>query len=123
MHRFTLLLGLGTSLIASGGCGGDRRQLTPLMRAARVGDVDTINDLLEHGADPNAAEPGNGWTPLIHAIHKAQTAAVRTLLEHGGDPNRAAAAMRPLAMAAAEPDPAMVQLLLAHGADPHARGA
>jgi len=36
---------------------------TPLMRAANVGALETVNVLLEAGADPNAVAE-DGWTPL-----------------------------------------------------------
>lgn len=122
MHRFMLLLGIGTSLLAAGACGGDVGSLSPLMRAARTGDLDALTALIDGGADPNLPDSGSGWTPLIHAIHKGEVQAVRVLLERGVDPNRDAGSVRPLTMAAADRDPAIVRLLLAHGADPRAGG-
>ena len=100
----------------------DRHGLTPLMWAARAGAVDAMKALLDGGADPDARDVANGWTPLFHAIHKRRGDAVRLLLDRGVDPNRPARMTRPLAMAAADPDPAILQLLLAHGADVNATG-
>jgi ankyrin repeat protein len=122
MHRFMLNLGIGMSLIAATACRANVRELTPLMRAAREGDLDDMRSLLDAGADPMDRDMRNGWTALFHAIHTRQVDAVRLLLDRGVSPNRPARLLTPLAMAAADRDPTIVQLLLAHGADVHARG-
>ncbi len=152
MHRFLLWIAIGTSLVAGAcGAeptrplaiaaarnaadlvrtlllerhdpnARDTHGLTPLMWAARAGAVDAMEALLNGGADPDARDLANGWTPLVHAIHKRQADAVRLLLNRGVDPDGPARMMRPLVMAAADPDPAILQLLLEHGADAHGKG-
>jgi ankyrin repeat protein len=68
---------------------------TPLMRAARNGDVALMSLLLEDGADPNRATRA-GMTPLLFAAGggrrkslKDSIAAVALCLDHGGDINAA----------------------------------
>lgn len=101
----------------------DVRGFTPLLRAARRGDLEEIGRLLAAGADPDRRRTGaDGWTPLMHALHAEQRAAVRLLLQRGADPNAAGqGGLTPLMMAASDGDAEMVRLLLDHGADPEAR--
>lgn len=96
---------------------------TPLVRAARTGEVDALRALIAAGARVDERDPGGrGWTPLFHAIHKRQAGAVHTLLEAGADPNlRLERGGTPLMYAAAYGDVAIVRDLLEHGADPRAR--
>jgi ankyrin repeat protein len=111
-------------LITEGHEPGDRDPgtLTPLIRAARSGDLAAMSALLDEGADADARDRRAGWTPLLHAIHRRKLDAVRVLLESGANPNARTRVFTPLIMAAAEPDPAFVRLLLAYGAEPEARG-
>lgn len=149
-----LLLGLGAALLAAGACaqrpatpltraaarddvvalrqllanghkadeGGD--SWTALIWASRSGSIETINLLLDSGADINLPGPtGDNWdaTPLQHAILQRQPAAVRLLLDRGADLNRGAGpgkSLTPLLLAAGDTDPSILKLLLAHGADP-----
>jgi hypothetical protein len=99
------------------------------MFAARSGDAETVNALLDAEADPNARDCRKGWTPLIHAIHKHQLATARALVERGADVNARAGdcgqqsveeGMTPLMYAAMYDNPEIVKLLLERGADPHA---
>jgi ankyrin repeat protein len=122
MLRFTLSLGLCASLLLAGGCDQQPPQ-SPLIRAARAGSLDTINLLLDSGADVHQPGPtGDGWdaTPLQHAILARKSGAVRLLLDRGADPNRVVGpnALAPLLLASGDTDPTFVNLLLAHGADP-----
>ena len=121
MHRYMLLLGLGVALVIAGACDAQSSD-SPLIHAARTGSLDTINRLLDSGADANLPGPtGDDWdaTPLQHAILARQPGAVRLLLDRGADPNRVAGpkAPAPLLLAAGDTDPTFVNLLLAHGAD------
>jgi ankyrin repeat protein len=62
--------------------------LTPLLFAARDGQVDAARLLLEAGADVNAADP-NGITPLLMALTNAQFSVARLLLDRHADMQRA----------------------------------
>ena len=119
MRRFILIVGLGTSLLAAGGCEGPR---PPLTTAARAGDLEAIKRLLDAGADVNAPDSEEGWPPLFHAVHMRQAAAIVLLLERGANPNLRRDRLVPLEVAAAQPDPAIMEILLTHGADISARG-
>jgi hypothetical protein len=108
---------LAASLAAACGAG---RELPALHRAARVGDVRTIETLVKAGAAVDARDSGpNGWTPMQHAVHKGQAAAVRALLAAGADPNATGPlGTTPLIMAAGYGQLEIVEVLLAAGADP-----
>lgn len=91
--------------------------LTPLMSAARRGEVGIMRALIDAGADVNRHDTRNHWTPLLHALHKEQGGAAALLLERGADPNEAGGSGEtPLMLAALDNDTATVSALLAHGA-------
>jgi len=93
--------------------------LTPLVTAAREGDVAKIRSLARQGVDPNDGAGVNEWTPLMHAIHKDQIGAVAALLDAHANPNLASSSgMTPLMMAAGYGQRKIVKLLLARGANP-----
>ena len=122
VSRFWLLLGFGVAALLASAC-DEQPPESGLIQAARSGSLDSMNRLLDAGADMNLPGPtGDGWdaTPLQHAILARQPGAVRLLLDRGADPNRVAGpnAPAPLLLAAGDTDPAFVTLLLAHGADP-----
>jgi ankyrin repeat protein len=126
MHRLIPLVGLGAALLVAAACDKQPPD-SPLIQAARSGSLDTIELLLDAGADVNLPGPtGDDWdaTPLQHAILARQTGAVRLLLDRGADPNRVAGpeAPAPLVLAAGDTDPTFVNLLLGHGADPAIEG-
>ncbi len=60
--------------------------VTPLVFAARQGDIATAKLLLEHGADVNAQTEG-GWTALLTAVQNRYYRFADFLLERGADPN------------------------------------
>jgi ankyrin repeat protein len=60
-------------------------RVTPLHSAASGGHAAIIKLLLEHGADPNAAQDG-GFTPLHSAAQNDDRESVEALLEAGADP-------------------------------------
>jgi len=62
--------------------------VTPLHSAAAGGHAGIVKLLLEHGADPNAAQDG-GFTPLHSAAQNDDRDSVEALLEAGADPSRA----------------------------------
>jgi ankyrin repeat protein len=80
MAQRLLVAIVGTSLLV--GCGW----LDPpnrLASAAREGDLEAIDRLVEAGADVNAPSGINDWPPILHALHKGQHASVERLLEKG----------------------------------------
>lgn len=90
---------------------------TPLIQAARVGDLTMVNTLLELGADPNQALLRDG-NPLIVAAMQGHLAVVERLLDAGADVNGIVQYDEtPLINAAREGHLPVVRALLAHGAD------
>ncbi len=122
-----LQLSVCVALFALAAC-GEPPPDSPLVRAVRMGALDTISRLLDSSADINLGAPtGDGWdaTPLQHGILARQAGAVRLLLDRGADPNRIASphAPTPLLLAAGDTDPTFVNLLLGHGAALDVEGA
>jgi ankyrin repeat protein len=93
---------------------------TPLLFAARVGDVDSMELLLAAGADANDALP-NGASALVVAAHSGQGAVGALLLDRGADPNAATVGYTALHAAVLRGDLKLVRALLTHGANPNAR--
>src|SRR5207247_3911914 len=62
--------------------------MTPLLFAARDGQVDAATLLVEAGADVNAADP-NGITPLVMALTNGQFAVAKLFLDRHADLRRA----------------------------------
>jgi uncharacterized protein len=60
--------------------------VTPLVFAARQGDLASVKLLLEHGADVNQQTEG-GWTPLLVAVQNRYYELAAYLLEHGANPS------------------------------------
>ncbi len=60
--------------------------LTPLIFAAREGDIESARLLLDHGADVNQQSEG-GWTALLTAVQNRYYRLAAMLLERGADPN------------------------------------
>lgn len=91
-----------------------------LAEAARIGDVDTVEQLLAGGGDPN--DTGTFATPVLHwVVHYGELATAIRLLEAGADPNlrNADTMLTPLSLALDGTYPAMVKVLLEHGANPN----
>jgi ankyrin len=59
-----------------------QEQQTPLHIAARLGNVDNVMLLLQHGASPNATTK-DLYTPLHIAAKEGQEEVASVLLEHG----------------------------------------
>ena len=93
---------------------------TPLLFAARSGDVASAELLLAAGADPNDTAPA-GTSALVVATHSGHGVLAGLLLDAGADPNAAEAGYTALHAAILRGDAALVQTLLAHGADPNMR--
>ncbi len=92
---------------------------TPLLFAARQGDVDSATLLLAAGADVNDTAP-MGTSALVVAAHSGHGVLARLLLDKGADPNAAEAGYTALHAAVLRGDLRLVEALVAHGAGPNA---
>jgi ankyrin repeat protein len=91
---------------------------TPLMFAAREGDLESTRRLLAGGADVNDAA-ASGASTLVIALYSWQRDVALFLLEHNADPNAAAAGYAPIHIAVLQNDLAFVKELLRRRADPN----
>lgn len=96
---------------------------TALITAVELDDLETLELLLDAGADADGkCGCETGESPLWAATLLDRPDHVRCLLGSGADPNRASAAGNyPLHLAAMRGREHLVDLLLAHGADPALR--
>ena len=92
---------------------------TPLLFAARHGDVETARVLVEAGADVNDTA-ASGTSALVIAAHSGHGRLAIHLLEQGADPNAAEAGYTALHAAVLRSEVELVDALLEHGADPNA---
>ncbi len=93
---------------------------TPLMFAARAGDLASAKLLVAAGANVNDQD-ARGISVVVLAAHSGFRDLVEFLLEKGADPNSSSAGFTALHEAIMRRDEALVRTLLSHGADPHAR--
>ena len=93
---------------------------TPLLFAARSGDVESAKLLLSKGADPNDALP-DGTSALTLATHSGNRDVALLLLDKGANPNDLGIGYAPLHAAILRGDLVLVKALLAKGADPNLR--
>jgi ankyrin repeat protein len=92
--------------------------ITPLMTAARVGNIDVIRLLLAHGAAASASEESQGQTALMWAIAENHTAVARLLVEVGaGVSARTTSGFTPLLFAAQQGNIEVGRVLLQAGAN------
>ena len=91
---------------------------TPLMFAARVGDLASARLLVAAGANVND-EDAWGVSVLALAAHSGFADLVTFLLDKGADPNAAKPGFTALHEAIMRRDEGLVRTLLAHGASPH----
>ena len=98
----------------------NRGGYTPLLFAARHGDVEAAMRLIDAGADIDDAAP-TGASALVVATHGGHSAFARFALEAGADPNDIGAGYTPLHAAILRGDLEMATALLAAGADPNKR--
>jgi ankyrin repeat protein len=112
----TLLLG------RPGAATAQRDAAERILEAARAGETDRVEALLEVSPELVNVRDGEGRTPLHHAVLGGHVELAELLLDRGGDISAADAwNYAPLHHAAYEGDAALVALLLAHGADVMAR--
>ena len=93
---------------------------TPLLFAARQGDIESARLLLAAGASVNDTAP-DGASVLVVATHSGHGMLAKFLLGHGADPNGAAAGYTALHAAVLTGDREVIEALLAHGARPNAQ--
>lgn len=93
---------------------------TPLLFAARVGDLPSARLLVAAGADLDATD-ARGVTATVLAAHLGIFDLVEFLLEEGADPDAAGAGFSALHVAVLRRDEQTVRALLAHGADANIR--
>jgi ankyrin repeat protein len=93
---------------------------TPLLFAARNGDLASAKLLLAAGASVNDSAP-DGNSALVLAAFSGQGRLASLLLSQGADPNWSGAGYTALHAAVLRNDLALVNDLLAHGAKPDAR--
>lgn len=92
---------------------------TPLVQAARLGDLATARLLLARGAEADLAAPGDG-SPLIAAAAHGRLAMAQLLVAAGADVNGYVRLDEtPLINAARSGDVSVVRFLLDQGADPN----
>ena len=108
--------GFGREILDEVDLGG----FTPLLFAARTGDLDAARFLLDAGASARDIAP-EGSTALMVAAHSGNGAVAALLLERGADPNVTAAGYTALHAAVMRGDLELVRALLSSGADPNAR--
>lgn len=96
--------------------GGD----TPLLFAARVGDVESAKLLLAAGAHIEDVAP-TGTSPLVLAAHSDQGAFAAFLLDQGANPDSDGAGYTALHAAVLRGNLNLVKALLGHGANPNPR--
>ncbi len=92
---------------------------TPLLFAARQGDLAAARHLVSAGADVNDTA-ATGTSALVVAAHSGHTALALFLLDQGADPRAAGAGYSALHAAALRGDETLATALLARGADPNA---
>ena len=92
---------------------------TPLLFAARVGDLASAKLLVAAGADVNDRAP-SGTSAVVVAAHSGHGELAAFLLENGADPNSAGAGYTALHAAILQKDEPLVDALLVHGANPNA---
>ncbi len=98
----------------------NRGGYTPLLFAARHGDVEAGRRLVGAGADIDDDAP-TGASALVVAAHSGHTDFTRFALGAGADPNAIGAGYAPLHAAVLRGDLDLVTTLLAAGADPNTR--
>ncbi len=88
----------------------------PLVAATLAGDTDTVERLLEDGADPNVVHNTN--TALTYVARDGLTEVVQLLIDYDADVNWIdGEGVTPLILASFKDNVEIVQLLLEHGAD------
>jgi ankyrin repeat protein len=91
---------------------------TPLLFAARDGDLESAAALVAAGANVNDVA-ASGASALVVALHSGNRALAKDLLDRGANPNAVGAGYSALHIAILLGDAEFVTALLDHGADPN----
>ena len=83
---------------------------TPLMTAVQGENLDWVDFLLDHGADPNACD-GRGFTALHRAAEMGRVELVRRLLDAGARADTEAEGHTPLSLALSRKEEEVITLL------------
>jgi hypothetical protein len=119
MRRILGFFSILSMLILLSGCA----TTTPLENAAKSGDITTVKDLLNKGADVNKIL--YGWSALLQAAWNGHTDIVKLLIDKGANVNASLDSYSyetVLQVMAEKGDTAMVKLLIDKGADVNAMG-
>jgi len=98
----------------------ERGGSTPLLFAARSGDLESAKLLVAAGANVNDRAP-DGYSPMQLASHSGHGELALWLLDRGADPKAAEVGFTTLHTAVLTGDLPLVKALLSHGADPNAK--
>jgi len=93
---------------------------TPILFAARVGDLPSAMELVDAGSNVDDTSP-YGTSATVVAAHSGHGDVASFLLERGADPDAADAGYTALHAAILRKDTELVRTLLEHGADPNVR--
>jgi ankyrin repeat protein len=97
----------------------DRGGSSPLLFAARSGDIESARALISHGVSPNETSP-DGSNALILASHSGHGPFAAFLLDQGADPNATGTGYTALHTGVLMGDLPLVKALLAHKANSNA---
>lgn len=93
-----------------------------LVRAAGQGDIGTVRELLEKGADVNTRDPESGWTPLMSTAFSGNIDIVELLIKKGAHVNaQDKFSWTPLMIASRSGHADIARVLLDAGADVNAK--
>ena len=112
--------GLRSTTSPAGATYFDAGGFTPLLFAARHGDVDSARRLLNAGADIDESG-ADGNSALVLATMSGHPRLAEFLLARGANPDSDGAGYTALHAAVLRADSSLVRMLLARGADPNAR--
>jgi ankyrin repeat protein len=105
------------ALLAASACLQAAAGDSGIAKAARVGDLEQIRQLIAAGGDVNVPE-ADGSTALLWAAYQSDAEMVTALIEAGADPDAANEfGVTPLLQASRNGDPAVIEALLNGGAD------
>ncbi len=82
--------------------------------AASRGQAETIQVLIDYGADVQGPTEGDDWTPLVFAAYRGHLDAVRVLVDHGAGVTEADG--NPIHFAGQRKHKELCRFLVAHGA-------